>query len=419
VTTDPRALASSSKRALADGVRTVRSRRPFIDHTVRAYGRYTADGGDRLSAGATYFAFLSFFPIMALAFSVVGFVVDAYPSARNDLTRQINEYLPGLADKLDVASIGNAKVGVGLVGLAGLVLAGLAWIDALRDAIRLLWHQDVTVGNLVTRRLRDLRVLCGLGATLLASLVVSSLSTSATGRFLDWIGLAGSGPARWITAVLALVVALAIDMVVFLYIFLRLPGHQTKKKIGLWSVPESAQRRRITHAALLGAVGIELLKLLGTWLVGRTTDNPVYGAFAVIVGLLIWINIVMRWTLFVAAWAVTAPYDSDVPPSGSAASPGESSRGGAGDGTGPEPEGTAPERSGPERAESAPDSAPVAAASDGSARSARDVEVEDVEVEDVEVEEAGADPARAAAAPGAVRAAAGRGRPGWRVGGRR
>jgi membrane protein len=75
----------------------------------------------------------------------------------------------------------------------------------------------------------------------------------------------------------------------------------------------------VLRAALLGAAGIEVFKLLGTWLVGKTTSNPMYGTFAVLVGLLIWINIVMRWTLFAAAWAVTAPGSSDVFPSGSAA----------------------------------------------------------------------------------------------------
>ena len=50
----------------------------------------------------------------------------------------------------------------------------------------------------------------------------------------------------------------------------------------------------------------------------RTTNNPIYGAFAVMIGLLIWINFVTRLTLFTAAWTVTAPFDTDVPPSGSA-----------------------------------------------------------------------------------------------------
>ncbi len=34
--------------------------------------------------------------------------------------------------------------------------------------------------------------------------------------------------------------------------------------------------------------------------------------------MLIWINLVSRFVLFAAAWAVTAPYDEDVPPSGTA-----------------------------------------------------------------------------------------------------
>jgi membrane protein len=388
-------MAGSGWSAVKGAAGAVRRRLPFIDHAVRAYSRYTTDGGDRLSAAATYFAFLSFFPLIALAFSVVGFVVDAYPSARDDLTRQINSYLPGLADKLDVSSIGDAKIGAGLVGLAGLMLAGLGWIDALRDAIRLIWHQDVAVGNLVTRRLRDLRVLGGLGLTLLASLVVTSLSTSATGSFLRWIGLAGGGYARWITALLALAVALAIDMVVFLYIFLRLPGHATEKKIGPWSLPEVEQRRRIIRAAALGAVGIEILKLLGTWLVGRTTANPVYGAFAVIVGLLIWINIVMRWTLFVAAWAVTAPYDSDVPPSGSGGTDGSVDA--------PEPAasaGTASPVGSPASAPPAPpvESPPAPAPGPGPSGVPEPAE-----------------PARSASGPGAVRANAGRDWAGTRV----
>jgi membrane protein len=283
----------------------VRRRQPFVDHVVRAYGRYTNDGGDRLAASVTYFAFLSFFPLVALAFSITGFVVDAYPDLQDELTSKINDYLPGLADKLDVGSIGGAKVGVGLLGLLGLVLAGLAWIDAMRDAIRLMWHQNIDVGNVVTRRVKDLGVLAGLGLMLLASTVVTSLATSATGWFLDWVGLSGSTVAKWFTGALALALALAIDLIVFLYLFWRLAG-------------TTIMKRRVLRGALLGAVGVELLKIAGTWLIARTTTNPVYGTFAVIVGLLIWINIVMRWTLFVSAWTVTAPYSSDVLPSGTA-----------------------------------------------------------------------------------------------------
>jgi membrane protein len=62
----------------------------------------------------------------------------------------------------------------------------------------------------------------------------------------------------------------------------------------------------------------ELLKRVGALYIERTTENPLYGSFAVIVGLLVWINVVSRMFLICAAWTVTAPYDSDVPPSGTA-----------------------------------------------------------------------------------------------------
>jgi membrane protein len=62
----------------------------------------------------------------------------------------------------------------------------------------------------------------------------------------------------------------------------------------------------------------EVLKRVGAVYIERTTENPVYGTFAVIVGLLVWINIVSRMLLFCAAWTVTQPYDSDIEPSGTA-----------------------------------------------------------------------------------------------------
>ncbi|WP_250292505.1 YihY/virulence factor BrkB family protein, partial [Frankia sp. CiP1_Cm_nod1] len=301
---NPISAVRSGARKASGVAGSVRRGRPFVDHAIRGYHRYVEDGGDRLAAAATYFAFLSFFPLVALAFSITGFVVDAYPDVQQELVNQINSYLPGMADKLDIASIGNSKVGVGLIGLAGLLLAGLAWINALRDAIRIIWHQSVDVGNALVRRLRDLGVLVGLGLIVFASIAVTSVITSVSGTFLEGIGLSGSTAATVVTTLLALGIALALDVTIFLCLF-------------LW-LPSITDRRRVVRGAMLGAVGVESLKLLGTWLVGMTTGNPVYGTFAVIVGLLIWINIVLRWTLLVAAWTVTAPYDSDVVPSGTA-----------------------------------------------------------------------------------------------------
>jgi membrane protein len=75
--------------------------------------------------------------------------------------------------------------------------------------------------------------------------------------------------------------------------------------------------RRVLKGALSGAIGFEILTTAGSGLLVKSaTHNPVYGVFAVVVGLLIWINYLSRFTLYVAAWTVTAPFDADVRPSG-------------------------------------------------------------------------------------------------------
>src|SRR4051812_9539592 len=175
--------------AAQTGVTTVRARRPFVDHMVRAFSRYQADGGDRLAASVTYFGFLSFFPLIALAFSVAGFVVDAYPDAQNKLVEEINAFLPGLADKLDVSSIGNAKVATGIIGIVGLLLSGLGWMDALREAIRTIWHHNVQAGNVVVKKLVDIATLIGLGLTMIASVAVTGASAAAMTWLLDQAGI--------------------------------------------------------------------------------------------------------------------------------------------------------------------------------------------------------------------------------------
>ena len=50
---------------------------------------------------------------------------------------------------------------------------------------------------------------------------------------------------------------------------------------------------------------VEVLKLAGTFLVAHTVRNPVYASFAVLVGLLVWINLASRFILFTAAWTAT------------------------------------------------------------------------------------------------------------------
>jgi membrane protein len=303
------------KERPGQAVTRARERAPWLDHLVRAVGRYQADTGDRLAASVTYFGFLSFFPLLSLSVAVLSLVLG--PDAKGAVIDQVNAYAPGLAGQLDLEALldtrprdedeprGGAAVLAGVASLAGLLYAGLGWVDALREALRAMWHQNVLEGNLVAKKLKDVGILAGLGLTLVLTIGVSAAAGAFTGFFLGLVGLEGSLPATVLLKGVGTALALLTSTLLFLYLFLRLPRLTTP-----W--------RRLVRGAVLAAVLFEVLKRVGAIYIDRTTGNPVYGAFAVAVGLLVWINLVSRMLLLCAAWTATAPYDSDVAPSGTA-----------------------------------------------------------------------------------------------------
>ena len=307
----PAAAGQGLRRRAGDLLAAARRRSPALDHALRTYARYQADGGDTLAASVTYFGFLSFFPLVALAFFVTGVVVNVDPAAAQSVTDALSSALPGLIGdgphQLSVASLasGGARATSGVIGVVGLLVAGLGWLDALRDAIRAMWHHGKLKDNPVKRKLTDVLQLLGLGGVLGVSLAVTGLASGFTGHVLGWLGLGSSWPARAVVFVLGLVLPVFVDVAVFGYLLARLP------KVAV-ELPHALR------ASLLGAVAFEILKTVGGWYLARTTSNALYGTFAVVVGLLIWINLISRLMLYVAAYAVTAPGSSDTPPSGTA-----------------------------------------------------------------------------------------------------
>jgi membrane protein len=292
---------SQAKNAFA----TARKRWPLLDHVIRMYGRYQADGGDRLAAAVTFYWFLSLFPILLLAISLLGYVYgDTAPA---HVQSALGGYLPPQLVETIGTTLQDAKGKAGVIGLVGLLLSGLGWIDGLRAAIRSVWHQNVQAGNIVTQKLADIVALLGLFATVGASVAVTGAATAATGWVLRLLGLAETTAAGVFTQVLTYLLAGVVDVALFLYLFTRLPRVKTPL-------------RRVLRAAVFGAVGFEILKIAGAFYVARTTTNgkATYGTFAVVVGLLLFLNLVSRLILLAAAYAVTAPGDSDVAPSGTA-----------------------------------------------------------------------------------------------------
>jgi membrane protein len=72
--------------------------------------------------------------------------------------------------------------------------------------------------------------------------------------------------------------------------------------------------RRLFAGALLGGVALGVLKILGGVLLGGASRNPLLATFAVIIGLLVWFNLVSSVTLIAASWIAVGMADAGIPP---------------------------------------------------------------------------------------------------------
>ncbi|MGW0801955.1 YhjD/YihY/BrkB family envelope integrity protein [Nonomuraea sp. NPDC002799] len=292
-----------------------RVRRPAVDHLIRAVQRYQVQTGDLLAGAVTYFAFLSFFPLLALSYAVLGYVAAASEPTRIALEEAIVDRLPGITEQLDIDSIFRAKETAGIIGLLGLLYAGLGAIDALRSALRQMSMTTEPPLNFFVGKARDLVSIVLIGITMITSVLVAGFATTATDKVLHFVFGSESALATLGLRVLGVVAGVGADWLLFVIL------------LG-WVARLTQPFRTIARGALLGAIGFGLLKQVATLLLATTLGNPVYGAFTVIVGLLIWINFSARLVLHVAAWTATAglcPPPEPTPPPGLEIQPGAAS----------------------------------------------------------------------------------------------
>ncbi|MET9239415.1 YihY/virulence factor BrkB family protein [Nonomuraea sp. NPDC003709] len=270
-----------------------RERRPALDHAIRAVRRYQHQSGDTLAGAVTYYAFLSFFPLVALSYAVLGFVVATSEATRDALEKAIVERLPGIATQLNLDAIATARQTAGVIGLLGLLYAGLGALDALRGALREMSMTTAPPLSFLVGKLRDLASILLIGVTMIASVLVAGFATTATDKVMQFVFGSESALATWGLRLAGVVASVGADWLLFLIL------------LG-WVDRPTRPFRLIARGALLGAIGFGVLKQAATLLLGQTLSNPIYGTFAVIVGLLVWINFSARLVLYVAAWTATA-----------------------------------------------------------------------------------------------------------------
>ena len=73
---------ASLKERLSRRLAREREKRPAVDDILRTQEHYSETKASQWAGAVTYFGFLSVFPVLAIAFFVVGYVASLPPDAR-------------------------------------------------------------------------------------------------------------------------------------------------------------------------------------------------------------------------------------------------------------------------------------------------------------------------------------------------
>lgn len=233
--------------------------------------RFGAVQGGAMASFITLAAFLSLFPLLLVAVAVLGVLAGKHDIAESAI-RQLS--LRDQAAELvrsTLSTASSSKSSASVVGVAGLLWSGLGLVATLETAFDAVWQSE-------GRGLKDkaFALLWLVGATVL---LVGSVAATAVAGFLP-------GFLTW----LSLLPTLLIDVALWLWTFSALTGRR-----GLpW--------RAHLPGAILGAVGFEVLKVVGGVYVPRLvgSSSALYGSLGVVFALIAWLALFGRLCVYAA-----------------------------------------------------------------------------------------------------------------------
>ncbi|WSQ11385.1 YihY/virulence factor BrkB family protein [Streptomyces sp. NBC_01231] len=271
--------------------------RLMATHAWRSFERLDRVKWTRLAAAMTFTSFVALFPLLTVAAAIVAATFGK--DKQNDLQHKIADQVPGISDQLDIDGLVQNAGTVGLIAGAVLLFTGISWAGSTRECLRAVWELPEQEENPVLRVAKDFGILLGLGGAVLATLVVSTIASAMIGWTTDQLGIDRAGWGSVLLRIAAFLVAVLADFLLLLYVLTLLPGVEPR-------------RRRLFVAALTGAVGFELLKLLLSGYMQGVAAKSMYGAFGVPVALLLWINFTSKLVLFCAAWTATQSKEGEL-----------------------------------------------------------------------------------------------------------
>jgi membrane protein len=274
---------------------------------VRVFIHYGEKKGGLLAGGLSYQAIFAVFAAIWVTFAIAGFVVKSNTGLQQALLDLLSATVPGLIDTGNGGAINPQDLfaaqilgWTGAIAAVGLVTTAIGWLASGRDAVRAIFGLPALAANFFILKLKDLGIALGFGAAMLLSAALSLFSTSALDALLGWVGLTHDSPlAIVLTRAVGLAIVLGLDIAILAVFYRVLSGIRIPFRL-------------LAQGTLLAAIALAVIMSLGSLLLGGARSNPLLASFAVIIGLLIWFNLVSQVFLLGAAWIAVSANDAGV-----------------------------------------------------------------------------------------------------------
>jgi membrane protein len=240
----------------------------FIYAVIKKYGD---DSAGHQAALLTYYGFLSLFPLLLVATSVVDFIAQRNVHLRDRLLTDATSYFPVVGRQLQ-DNIGSSRTGLALVvGLLFAVYGARGIADAVRGALDAAWGtpQRKRTG-FPMGLIKSLGLLFGAGLGLLLTTVLAGYATATLGH-------------SWIFRLVPLGINAGLLYLIFMYVFLLGPSRRRP-------------RRDLRLGAVAMVAGLLILQTVGGYLITHELRNMsgAYGQFALVLTLMFWIYLLAQ-----------------------------------------------------------------------------------------------------------------------------
>lgn len=286
--------AARSRLKLIERIKSLR--------VVRAAQRYGKASGGMLAGGIAYSAIFSLVAALTIAWTVFMATLGGNADMRADVVDAVNTAMPDLLDDgsgtglvpTDALVLDSALTPASVIAAAVLLWTALSLMTNIRRAVQAMFGIVAPVESAVLQKLRDLAGFVAMALGIVASSVLATAAGTLGAQITDWLGLADNPVVSVALRATGFLVAAAVAMLTWIQLF-RL------------TAAVRPPRRDLLLGAAVGGVVIQIVLTAGTALVSSVSGNPLLGASVGLATLLLWINLLARILLLVAAFTANPP----------------------------------------------------------------------------------------------------------------